>query len=189
MVMGIKTQKGIRMLIGIAGAQSVGKTTLLNALRSEKFFKEYTVCDEVTRRVKSYGLPINEDGTGVTQRLIMNEHIVNVFLYENMLTDRTALDGLVYSTYLFKHKKIDDRTMRYVNDVFSSVWCRYNEVFYIEPEFDIVDDGERSISKSFRDEIVDIFENTIEKKRLSVTRVKGSVRNRVDTIINILEGR
>jgi hypothetical protein len=29
-----------------------------------KIFKDYAVCDEVTRRVKSYGLPINEDGNG-----------------------------------------------------------------------------------------------------------------------------
>ena len=48
------------MRIGITGAQSVGKTTLLNALRSEKLFDDYTICDEVTRRVKSYGLPIIE---------------------------------------------------------------------------------------------------------------------------------
>ena len=94
------------MRIGITGAQSVGKTTLLNALRSEKLFKDYVVCDEVTRRVKSYGLPINEEGTDITQRLIMNEHIVNVYMHDNMLTDRTALDGLVYSTYLYKQNKI-----------------------------------------------------------------------------------
>jgi len=80
------------MRIGITGAQSVGKTTLLNALRSEKLFKDYAICDEVTRRVKSYGLPINEGGTDTTQRLIMNEHIYNAFMHEDMLTDRTALD-------------------------------------------------------------------------------------------------
>lgn len=177
------------MRIGITGAQSVGKTTLLNALRSEKFFKDYAICDEVTRRVRSYGLPINEDGTGVTQRLIMNEHIVNVFMNEKMLTDRTALDGLVYSTYLFKHKKIGDKTMQYVTDVFNRVWAQYDHVFYIVPEFEMEDDGTRSISKSFRDEIVEIFEWAIEKRKLSMTRVTGSVRNRVDTIIGILEGR
>jgi nicotinamide riboside kinase len=177
------------MKIGIAGAQSVGKTTLLNALRSEKFFNDYAVCDEVTRRVNSYGLPINENGTDTTQRLIMNEHIINVFLHDNMITDRTALDGLVYSTYLFKHKKIDDKTMRYVTDVFERVWGQYDYVFYIEPEFEIEDDGTRSINKTFRDEVVDIFEWIIKKKKISVTRVKGSVRNRVDAIIGILEER
>jgi GTPase SAR1 family protein len=180
--------KGI-MKIGITGAQSVGKTTLLNALRSEKLFKEYVICDEVTRRVKSYGLPINEEGTDITQRLIMNEHIVNVFMYGNMLTDRTALDGLVYSTYLFKNNKINNTTMKYVKDVFNKVWHSYDYVFYIEPEFEIVDDGVRSINKQFRDEIADLFEATIEKEKLSMLRVKGSVRNRVNIIIDHLEGR
>ena len=177
------------MKIGITGAQSVGKTTLLNALRSEKLFKDYVICDEVTRRVKSYGLPINEEGTDITQRLIMNEHIVNVFMYGNMLTDRTALDGLVYSTYLFKNNKINNTTMKYVKDVFNKVWHSYDYVFYIEPEFEIVDDGVRSINKQFRDEIADLFEATIEKEKLSMLIVKGSVRNRVNIIIDHLEGR
>lgn len=177
------------MKIGITGAQSVGKTTLLNALRSEKHFTGYTVCDEVTRRVKSYGLPINEEGTDVTQRLIMNEHIYNVFMFDKMITDRTALDGLVYSTYLYKHNQISISTMRHVKEVFHKVWDKYDHVFYIEPEFDIVDDGTRSIDVQFRDEIADLFESTIEKEKLSMFRVNGSVRNRVNTIIDYLEGR
>jgi nicotinamide riboside kinase len=119
----------------------------------------------------------------------MNEHIVNVFMYGNMLTDRTALDGLVYSTYLFKNNKINNTTMKYVKDVFNKVWHSYDYVFYIEPEFEIVDDGVRSINKQFRDEIADLFEATIEKEKLNMLRVKGSVRNRVNTIIDHLEGR
>jgi nicotinamide riboside kinase len=180
--------KGI-MKIGITGAQSVGKTTLLNALRSEKLFKDYVVCDEVTRRVKSYGLPINEEGTDITQRLIMNEHIVNVFMYGNMLTDRTALDGLVYSAYLYNKNQISANTLKYVREVFNKVWHSYDYVFYIEPEFEIVDDGVRSINKQFRDEIAELFEYVIEKENLSMLRVKGSVRNRVNTILDHLEGR
>ena len=83
------------MKIGISGAQSVGKTTLLNALRSEKKFKHYTICDEVTRRVKSYGLPINENGTDLTQQLIMQEHIVNAFMYTEFIADRTSMTFLL----------------------------------------------------------------------------------------------
>lgn len=177
------------MRIGITGAQSVGKTTLLNALRSEKFFKDFIICDEVTRRVKSYGLPINEEGTDTTQKLIMNEHIFNVFMFNDMLTDRTALDGLVYSTYLYKQNQISISTMKYVRQVFDKVWPEYDHVFYIEPEFDIVDDGVRSTNLSFRNEIADLFETTIEKEKLTMHRVKGSVRNRVNSIIDLLEGR
>jgi nicotinamide riboside kinase len=177
------------MRIGITGAQSVGKTTLLNALRSEKFFNDYIICDEVTRRVKSYGLPINEDGTDNTQRLIMNEHIYNVFMFNNMLTDRTALDGLIYSKYLYKQNQISISTLKHVRQVFDKVWPEYDHVFYIEPEFDIVDDGVRSVDVNFRNEIADLFETTIEKEKLSMHRVRGSVRNRVNSIIDLLEGR
>ncbi len=177
------------MRIGITGAQSVGKTTLLNALRSEKLFETYIICDEVTRRVKSYGLPINESGNDNTQRLIMNEHIANVFLHENMLTDRTALDGLVYSSYLYKNAKINLPTLNYVIDVFDKVWPKYDHVFYIEPEFDMVNDGTRSVDTTFRDQVVDIFDSIIERRKLTMHRVKGSVRNRVNTIMDFLEGR
>lgn len=177
------------MKVGIAGAQSVGKTTLLNALRSEKAFKGFAICDEVTRRVKSYGLPINEDGTNVTQRLIMQEHIVNVFMHDDMITDRTVLDGLVYSSYLFKKGKIDASTMKLARNVYNKVRPLYDHLFYISPEFDIVDDGERSVDLQFRNEIVETFESFIAKENIIVTRIKGSVRERVNTIINILEGR
>ena len=177
------------MKIGITGAHSVGKTTLLNALRSEKLFERYAICDEVTRRVKSYGLPINEDGTDTTQILIMKEHIYNLFMYDDMITDRTSLDGLVYSRYLFKHNKISDKTMRLVNDIFSRTWDQYEHVFYIEPEFEIVDDGVRSTDNQFRDEIAELFQTTIEKRALTMRRVKGTVRNRVNTIMNYMEGR
>lgn len=176
------------MRVGITGAQSVGKTTLLNALRSEKLFKDYVICDEVTRRVKGYGLPINENGTNVTQRLIMNEHIYNAFMHENMLTDRTALDGLVYTSYLWSKGKVDINTMTHVRDVFAKVWPMYDYVFYIEPEFEIVSDGVRSIDLEFRDNIARIFDTTIDKNKLSIHRVKGSVRNRVNKIIDFLEG-
>lgn len=177
------------MKIGLAGAQSVGKTTLLNALRSEKFFKSFTVCDEVTRRVKSYGFNINENGDNTTQRLIMQEHIVNIFLNENMITDRTALDGLIYSTYLFKKNKIDADTMKYVQTVYQKTISNYDYLFYISPEFDVEDDGERSTNVQFRDEIVTLFEHYITREKLPVIRIKGSVRERVSTVINILEGR
>jgi nicotinamide riboside kinase len=88
-----------------------------------------------------------------------------------------------------KNNKINASTLRYVKDVFNKVWHSYDYVFYIEPEFEIVDDGVRSINKQFRDEIAELFEYVIEKENLSMLRVKGSVRNRVNTIIDHLEGR
>ena len=105
------------MKIGITGAQSVGKTTLLNALRSEKKFKTYAICDEVTRELIKLGLDINEAGSDLTQELIMQKHVFNVFMYNDMLTDRTALDGLVYTAYLHLHKKVSKDTLDIVKAI------------------------------------------------------------------------
>lgn len=178
--------KGATVRIGIAGAQSVGKTTLLNALRSEPKFKDYQICNEVTRRVKSYGLPINEEGNDTTQRLIMQEHIVNVFMYDKMITDRTALDGLVYSSYLMAGKKINANTYLFVDQVFEKVINQYNLLFYIPPEFDIKDDGVRSTDKKFRDEIAELFKYIIDERLVPVIHIQGTVRERVEQVLNFV---
>lgn len=171
------------MRIGIAGAQSVGKTTLLNALRSEKMFQDMKVCNEVTRRVMSYGLPINENGTDVTQKLIMQEHIVNVFMYNNFITDRTALDGVVYTKYLHENGKVNDETMTFATDVFLKLYDKYDIMFYIGPEFEIQNDGIRSIDVNFRNRIVNIFNDFFDTYKLSPVRLSGSVRQRVEQAI------
>lgn len=175
------------MRIGICGAQSTGKTTLLNALRSEDLLKDYIICNEVTRKVKSYGLPINEQGNNVTQKLIMQEHIVNVFLYNKMITDRTSLDGYVYSTHLHNHRKIDDECWDFVKKIHNKVWSNYDIVFYLDPEFEIEDDGVRSIDRVFRDSIVNLFKYTIEKNKLNVIKLTGSLRERVESALKIIK--
>lgn len=174
------------MKVGISGAQSVGKTTLLNALRSEKIFNTFVVCDEITRRIKSYGVGINEDGTDVTQRLVMQEHVMNVFLHDNMLTDRTSLDGLVYTTWLYESGKITKDTLKYALTVFKKVQPLYDYQFYIVPEFDLVDDGVRSADLDFRDRIVHIFEQCILDHKINVVRISGSVRTRVEQVLSII---
>lgn len=175
------------MRIGISGAQSTGKTTLLNALRSEPFFKGYTVCNEVTRKVASYGLPINENGNDVTQELIMNQHVVNLAMNDNMITDRTVLDGLVYSRYLYENDKITSKTLKYVEKVFDRMIVGYDMIYYIAPEFNIENDGVRSINTFFRDRVVSLFNEYIGLKNVPVYYVKGTVRERVQFVLNTIE--
>lgn len=175
------------MRIAISGAQSVGKTTILNALRSEKIFKDYHVANEVTRRVKGYGLPINEFGGDSTQRLIMQEHIVNTFMYDNFIADRSAWDGFVYTAYLWSNGRVSHDTLDFARSVFMKVQPTYDLQFYIEPEFDIVDDGVRSVDKAFRDDIIRIFESTAIDYKMNAVRLSGSVRERVEQVLTAIE--
>lgn len=176
------------MRIGISGTQSVGKTTLLNALRSEKMLRDYTICNEVTRWVKSLGFDINEYGNDKTQELIMMKHVWNVHMYDDMITDRTVLDGLVYTRYLYERHAVSDETYNLAVQVFEKIIGDYDHIFYIKPEFDLVSDGVRSDDEGFRTDIADIFEDVIRHYNLNVIMVSGSVRERIVKVMNTIIG-
>lgn len=174
------------MRIGITGAQSVGKTTLLNALRSELKFRDYAICDEVTREIREMGFDINEAGSDVTQLLIMQKHIVNIFMNDKMLTDRTSLDGLVYTTYLGLKHKVNPETIKKAKRIYEKTIDEYDHLFYIRPEFNIVEDGVRSTDLQFRDDIVEIFEGFLSELGRPVTILTGSVRERVEQVMKVV---
>jgi len=179
------------MKIGLTGTHSVGKTTLLNALRSESCFKDFAICDEVTRQVRALGLEINELGSDNTQRVIMLKHIENIMLHDNMITDRTALDCFVYSRYLLSKQKITVDTFAIIHKLFLKIWNMYDLVFFIEPEFDLVPDGVRSVDENFRDDIHKEFVNTIAELKLykdNLHYLKGSVVSRVQQVMTVYEG-
>ena len=176
------------MKIGICGAQSTGKTTLLNALRSEDYFKGYHFGVGVTRRVKEeYGLEINEGASDMTQKVIMHEHFANLINYDDLITDRTTLDCYVYTMYLHQHGQVTDRTLGWIDMSCHRTLSFYDKLFYLKPEFPIEDDGTRSTSLTFQRDIAQLFELIISTNNIPVIHVTGSVRQRVQTILDHME--
>ena len=175
------------MKIGITGAHSTGKTTLLNALRGEASLAGYDYCVEVTRWVKRLGFSINENSSDEVQELVMIKHVYNMFMHDNSVSDRTVLDGLVYSTWLNRNGKVSNKTLDMVNKVYDRMEKEYDIIFYIRPEFEVEDDGVRSIDKRFHQEIVDLFEEVIKRKQIPVVQLTGSVRERVEQVLKEVE--
>jgi len=170
------------MKIAFTGAQSTGKTTLLNRLKHDPMFNlEFDFRDEITRRMQKKGLSINEGGNDITQLLIMNSHIKNT-LIDNVIMDRCALDGLIYTDWMYGKKKVEQWVIEYAENVFNLLIDRYDYIFYLAPEFDIEDDGVRSTDIDFRNEIVDLFDHYINLYKIPVIKLTGTVEQRLNKI-------
>ena len=170
------------MKIAFTGAQSTGKTTLLNRLKHDPMFNlEFEFIDEITRRMTKKGLKINEGGDDMTQLLIMNSHIKNS-LIDNVIMDRCALDGLVYTDWMSRKGKVQEWVLQYAGNVFKMLIARYDYIFYLTPEFEIEDDGVRSTDIDFRNEIVDLFDHYIKEYKIPVIKLTGTVEQRLNKI-------
>ena len=184
------------MIISFTGAQSTGKTTLLNLIRDKNY--EFNYVDEVTRRIKrEYNLPINEDGGDITQTMIMSDHIANIYKkYDNdVVLDRCALDGVVYTQWLHNKGKVSKEVLLWAKKIYNTLIDKYDVIFITSPnDVPLVDDGERSIDKDFRDEIIDIFNMYIDdmkiySREVNLFVVEGSIEERMKYIKNVLEVR
>ena len=152
------------LLTSFTGAQSTGKSTLLDMCMSLLFgnaeTNAYNIVDrdrwvfvpEVTRLIKrQYGVNINEQGTDDTQLLILNQHLINTIQYKqnrdvggkSYMMDRCIMDGYVYSKYLHNHGRIEDSTMNIAESMYHRLLPSLDAIFYTHPDdVPIHDDGE-----------------------------------------------
>jgi len=180
------------MLVSFTGAQSTGKTTLLNKCK-EIYGERFHFVDEVTRLVKrNYDVPINEQGTDLTQLLIINAHIENAFKKydenkQGVILDRCIVDGIVYTGYLALEGKVSKWVFDYSRSVFDILMPKMDKIFYTWPyDVELVDDGERSVDKQFRERIIDVFNVLFETQRDVFTNkliiLQGTVEQRMEQI-------
>ena len=187
------------MIFSFTGAQSTGKTTLLNSLHEKNGQYPFEFVPEVTRLVMhDYEMPINEHGDDLTQLLIMTEHVRNVFKHRadtiirgtHMIFDRCALDGIVYSEWLFNSGKISRECYDACKLIYKRLQDKYDVIFYTSPDgIKLVDDGERSIDKGFRNDILELFDVYMTgpgRVGAEIVELKGSVEERLETVKSTL---
>ena len=174
------------MIISFTGAQSTGKSTLLEYCCVNDLFRNFHCVKEVTRKVaRERQVDINELGADETQLYIMAEHLFNHNLKTDALLDRCILDGLVYTRYLWRKNNVSDWVMDYTTELYKLLVNKIDIIIYPDPgDVKLVKDGTRSEDVQFRDEIIQLFEEEMSKPIVShkVCRVSGSVTDRYNQI-------
>ena len=178
------------MKVNFTGAQGTGKTTMLNMAKGV-YGDKFKYITEVVRELKKrYNLNINEEGDDKTQIVIFNTYMNNLILEkENYISDRCIIDVLAYSKYLYEHNHLtynildaqENLTYYIVNN------SQLGKVVYFPVEFQLINDGVRSMNIDFQKEIDNNIKFYLDKFNIEHLTIKGSIEKRFEFICNTLK--
>ena len=152
--------------IGIIGTQCVGKTTLIQDMKEKWPMFE---SPERTYRdlVKEKKLPVNKQGTKDSQELILNflvDEAMASYGKKKIIFDRTPLDNLVYTLWLYD-KGVSDIDEAFVDKTVAQVRQAmkfYSVIFYLpfcrENDCALTESPNRDVDPQYRSEIGHLFE-------------------------------
>ena len=174
------------MKIGLCGTMSVGKTTLVNALKETEQFKDYTFRTERSKYLMEQGIPLNTDSTLKGQTVFLAERAIEL-MQENIITDRTVLDVMAFTS---NAKSINHQDKEAFETYAKELLGDYDYIFYISPYgIPIEDNGVRETNEHYRD-LIDFTINTYLKRyghrAKNVFEIKGSTQERIRLISNYI---
>ena len=159
---------------------SVGKTTLVNALKELSEFKDYTFRTERSKYLMEMGIPLNTDST-LKGQLVFAAERASELMQKNIITDRTVVDVMAFANL--------STSMGYREKVFLALTIEplineYDLLFYVSPEgVEIEDNGVRETDADYRiaidEEIKSIIQMNGGKK---IITIKGAVEERIKQV-------
>jgi GTPase SAR1 family protein len=174
------------MRIGLCGTMSVGKTTLVNALKQLDQFKDYNFATERSEYLMNLGIPLNTDSTLKGQTVFLAERCAEL-MRDNIITDRTILDVIAFTN---SAKSIDYKDKEIFEQYAVEFLREYDYIFYISPEgIGIEDNGVRETDEYYRD-LIDFSITTLIKRyghRINnIEIIKGSTEERIEQILKFI---
>ena len=172
--------------IGFTGTISVGKTTLVNALKQLPEFANYHFATERSKYLRDLGVPLNGNSTLKGQTIFLAER-ASELMYDNLITDRTIIDVTAF-TYLAN--SIEHCQSYQFDRLASFMLPEYDYVFYVSPDgVEIEDNGVRTTDAEYRrlldNKIRDVL-FTHMNKITKYVELSGSVEERVQKVRQVV---
>ena len=158
---------------------SVGKTTLVNALKELPEFKDYHFRTERSKHLMNLGIPLNTDSTLKGQLVFASERAAEL-MQENIITDRTVIDVMAFCSLSKSMKKWEKD---YLNATLYYLIDEYDILFYVSPEgVEIEDNGIRETDAEYRDAIDKKIKSIVGMYRGNAITIKGTVKERIEQV-------
>ena len=182
------------MIVVLTGSHSCGKSTLVEFFRGKEGF---TCVDSVTRNsttTQERKIDGVEDLNETQMRILNNikeatKEIVRMNK-ENpdqvYLVDRCVFDFMAYSRAFYDRGLLSPYTLQKILEECKQIWNVYDLVCYLGIEFDIVDDGVRSLDEDLRKDVDKYILNQLLWNPVKAVKLDGSVRQRVESLQNAI---
>jgi len=174
------------MKIGFCGTVSVGKTTLVNALKELPEFADYNFATERSKYLRDLGIPLNTDSTLKGQFVFLAERASELF-QENIITDRTIIDVMAFTRLA---KSIPYFMADNLNDAVAPLLREYDYIFYVSPEgVEIEDNGVRTIDPKYRNKIDKEIQRLLQQHKNKIPRyheLSGTTEERIQKIKQVM---
>lgn len=174
------------MKIGLVGTVSVGKTTLVNALKELPQFQNYHFATERSKYLRDLGIPLNTDSTLKGQTIFLAER-VSELMRENLITDRTVIDVMAFTNASKSIRQADKTSFEeyarnFIND--------YDYIFYVTPVgVEIEDNGVRETNAEYRDLIDFTIRNILNNyphRIKGLHTISGTTEERIKQILEVI---
>lgn len=181
------------MKIVLVGAQSTGKTSVMNGLPTE--YKKYGI-REVIRNMTAQDptIHINQNGNDWSQNRFFFEYLYLFAKYPDYISDRGLLDVCAYTLWLAKTGRVDNSTYEKQMYILEDWMKTHPDVVhvYFPIYFPVVDDGYRDANEENRkavDECVQEVINAMINKGLWTGYIidDAPVPDRVKQLSDIIE--